>query len=121
MQPTDQGPNVGNRLAPPADDTSPEGKPDLLAGAREAQRDSAWSLNTLLVERQRILYGWSPAQLARIAHMDPRTVRSLVAGRKRPTLGTVQALCATLGLPVSDVIVFRDVPGGQAESGGVRS
>ncbi len=91
------------------------------ADARDSLPETAWSVNTLPVERQRILRGWTPAQLARVAHMDTGIVRSLVAGQRRPSLGAVQALCNTLGLQLSDVIVFRDAPGGVLESSGLRS
>lgn len=68
--------------------------------------DGAWSVNAAPIERERILRGWTPVHLARVAHVDPRTVRSLVANRRRPSLGTVQALCTVLGLRLADVIVF---------------
>ena len=67
---------------------------------------AAWSVNAVPIERERVLRGWTPVQLARVAHVDPRTVRSLVASRRRPSLGTVQALCTVLGLRLADVIVF---------------
>jgi transcriptional regulator with XRE-family HTH domain len=66
----------------------------------------SWSLDATPIERERILRGWTPVHLATVAHVDPRTVRSLVAGRRRPSLGTVQALCTVLGLRLADVIVF---------------
>jgi hypothetical protein len=66
----------------------------------------SWRVDAAPIERQRILRGWTPVHLATVAHVDPRTVRSLVAGRRRPSLGTVQALCAVLRLRLADVIVF---------------
>jgi len=60
------------------------------------------------VERARILRGWTKADLARVAHVDPGTVSDLGKRRRRPTLGTVQALCVALGLTLPDVIVFED-------------
>jgi hypothetical protein len=66
----------------------------------------SWCVDATPIERERILRGWTPVQLATVAHVDPRTVRSLVAGRRRPSLGTVQALCTVLGLRLADVIVF---------------
>lgn len=93
----------------------------LSGDARDSLPETAWSVNAHVVERQRILRGWTPAQLGRVAHVDPRTVRSLVAGRRRPSLGTVQALCTTLGLQLSDVIVFQDALDGHSESNDPRS
>jgi len=58
------------------------------------------------VERQRIVLGWSRATLAEIAHVDPKTLRDLLGMRRRPNLGTVQAVCVALGLTLSDVIRF---------------
>ncbi len=74
--------------------------------ARQTRPDDSWSVNAPVLERERILRGWTPAHLARVAHVDPRTVRSLVASRRRPSLGTVQAVCVALGLQLTDVIVF---------------
>ena len=71
-----------------------------------------WYVNIRVMERQRILRGWTQAQLARVAHVDPKTLGDLVVGRRRPTFGTVRALCNALDLTLSDVIVFvedRDV------------
>ena len=68
----------------------------------------AWSVNVQTVERERLRHGWTRTELARVAHVDPRTVCSLVVGRRRPSLGTVQALCTALGLPLSDVIMIGD-------------
>lgn len=65
-------------------------------------------MNAARIERERILRGWTPVHLASVAHMDPRTVRDLAAGRRRPNLGTVQALCGVLDLRLADVIVFSE-------------
>jgi DNA-binding XRE family transcriptional regulator len=67
-----------------------------------------WSVNVHPIERERLRRGWTRTELARVAHVDPRTVCSLVVGRRRPSLGTVQALCTALRLPLSDVIVIGD-------------
>jgi transcriptional regulator with XRE-family HTH domain len=69
--------------------------------------EEAWSVDTSVLDKARVLHGWTPPQLARAAHMDPRTVRRLLARRQRPTIGTVQALCDALGLRLVDVMVFR--------------
>jgi hypothetical protein len=57
----------------------------------------SWCVDAARIERERVVRGWTPVHLATVAHVDPRTVRSLVAGRRRPSLGTVQALCTVLG------------------------
>lgn len=74
----------------------------------------AWSVDVHMIERERLRRGWTRAELARIAHVDPRTVCSLVVGRRRPSLGTVQALCTALGLPLTEVIMFRERQGEQS-------
>ncbi len=74
----------------------------------------AWMVDTQMIERARIRRGWTRAQLARAAHVDPRTVSSLVVGRRRPSLGSVQALCTALGLLLADLIVFLEPSEAQA-------
>jgi transcriptional regulator with XRE-family HTH domain len=80
--------------------------------AREPRPGAAgrleWSVNVGLVERQRILRGLSRAELSRVAHVDPKTVGSLIRGQRQPNFGTLQALCMALDLPLSEVIAFRD-------------
>jgi len=68
-----------------------------------------WRADVGVIERTRILRGWTKADLARAAHVDPGTLSDLVKARRRPTLGTMQALCVALGLTLPDVIVFNDV------------
>lgn len=65
-----------------------------------------WSVDVGLVERHRIVRGWSRLQLATIAHVDPKTLRDLLGRRRRPNLGTVQAVSVALGLTLADVIRF---------------
>jgi transcriptional regulator with XRE-family HTH domain len=64
-------------------------------------------VNVPLVERQRILRGWTQRQLARSAGVNPDTLTDLFEQRRRPTLGTVQAICTSLDLSLADVIVFE--------------
>jgi transcriptional regulator with XRE-family HTH domain len=71
------------------------------------RRREAWSVNVPLVERQRILRGWTQRQLARSAGVNPDTLTDLFEQRRRPTLGTVQAICTSLDLSLADVIVFE--------------
>lgn len=63
-------------------------------------------MDIVVIERERILRGWSQRQLARAAHVDAGTLGDLLAGRRRPMLGTVQAICGSLGLSLADVTSF---------------
>ena len=67
----------------------------------------AWSVDARLVERERILRGWTLRELARNAHVDPGTLSDLLGRRRRPTFGTVQAICRTLNLSLHEVITFE--------------
>jgi DNA-binding XRE family transcriptional regulator len=71
------------------------------AGAR-------WSVNVGRIERARVLNAWTRKHLADVAHVDPKTLTDICSGRRRPNLGTVQAICGALGLTVADVIVFEE-------------
>jgi DNA-binding Xre family transcriptional regulator len=71
-----------------------------------------WSVNMHAIERQRILHGWTRRELARAAHVDEKTVRSMMDGRRRPTFGTLQAVCGALGVMLSDAIMFVEDGGG---------
>jgi DNA-binding XRE family transcriptional regulator len=66
-----------------------------------------WSVNVAMVERARTLRGWTQRELARNAHVDPGTLGDLLAQRRRPTFGTVQAICAALNLGPAQVIAFH--------------
>ena len=55
-----------------------------------------------------VLHRWQDRDLARMARVDPGTLSDMTLGRRRPTLGTLQAMCGALGLVLSDVIVFDD-------------
>lgn len=64
-----------------------------------------------VVERQRILRGWTRAQLSEAASIDPKTLRDLLAGRRCPTLGTVSTLSRALGVPLGDFIaIVEEMP-----------
>jgi transcriptional regulator with XRE-family HTH domain len=58
------------------------------------------------MDRARILRGWTRRDLAQQAHVDEGTLCDLFAGRRRPTFGTLCALCQALELPLEDVIAF---------------
>ena len=64
-------------------------------------------MNVGVVERARILRGWTQRELARIARVDPGTMSDLLKQRRRPTFGTVQAICASLNLALAEVIAFH--------------
>ncbi len=78
-----------------------------MTGHRTSAR---WSVNVGRIERARVLNAWTRKHLARVAHVDPKTLTDMCTGRRQPTFGTVQAICAALGLTVADVIVFEDGP-----------
>lgn len=85
-----------------------------------APRPTRWSLNVETIERERMLRGWTQRQLARNARVDPGTLSDLLGQRRRPTFGTVQAICTSLVLTLPDVMVFESNDGrrGVEEAGG---
>ena len=60
--------------------------------------------------RARVRNTWTRKRLAAKAHVTAKTLTDMCSGRRRPTFGTVQAVCGALGLTVADVIVFEDDP-----------
>jgi transcriptional regulator with XRE-family HTH domain len=58
------------------------------------------------LDRARILRGWTRRELGREANVDEGTLCDLFAGRRRPTFGTLRALCFALKLPLESVICF---------------
>jgi len=77
-----------------------------------------WSVDVAAIERARILLGWTRRDLARQAHVDEGTLCDLFAGRRRPTLGTLRALCKAIDLSLAEVIEFSaPQPGSEAHSG----
>ena len=73
------------------------------------QRALEWSVDAAAIDRARILHGWTRRDLAREAHVDEGTLCDLFAGRRRPTFGTLQAICRAMHLALEDVITFTDV------------
>ena len=65
-----------------------------------------WSVNVEPIDRERLLRGWTQRELARRACIDQGTLSDLLARRRRPTLGTVQAICTALTLALAQVIAF---------------
>jgi DNA-binding Xre family transcriptional regulator len=70
------------------------------------QRALEWSVDVGAIDRVRILRGWTRRDLAEQAHVDEGTLCDLFAGRRRPTFGTLRALCQALDLSLQDVIAF---------------
>lgn len=94
----------------------------LLAGRPSRRTDSpltgtsslgppvGWRVRSDIVERERILRGWTRAQLTAAADIDPKTLRDLLNGRRHPTLGTVSTLSRALDVPLCDVIAIIEQP-----------
>jgi transcriptional regulator with XRE-family HTH domain len=66
-----------------------------------------WTVDVDRIERTSVLRGWTRRRLAEHAHIDPGTLSDLMTGRRRPTLGTVVAICEALELELSDAILFK--------------
>ena len=71
------------------------------------QRALEWSVDADVIDRARILRGMTRRDLAQQAHVDEGTLCDLFAGRRRPTFGTLRALCQTLELSMDKVIAFK--------------
>lgn len=63
-----------------------------------------WSVDVAVIERERIVRGWTQRELACRAQVDPGTLCDLLGRRRRSTFGTVQAICAALGLTLAQAI-----------------
>ena len=70
-------------------------------------RAPQWSVDAGAIDRARILRGWTRRDLSRQAHVDEGTLCDLFAARRRPTFGTLRALCDALELALGDVIKFN--------------
>jgi transcriptional regulator with XRE-family HTH domain len=66
-----------------------------------------WVVDVAAIDRARVLQGWTRRDLARTAHVDEGTLCDLFVGRRRPTFGTLRALCQALGLSLENVIAFN--------------
>jgi DNA-binding Xre family transcriptional regulator len=86
--------NVVELFEAPQDRARPE-----VVGAR-------WHVDLVRLDRERVVLGWTRSELARRAQVDPKTMSTMFRGRRRPVLGTVQAICVALGLELADVIAF---------------
>jgi len=67
-----------------------------------------WTVDAAVIDRARVLRGWTRRDLARQAHVDEGTLCDLFAGRRRPTFGTLRALCQCLGVSLEAVIAFEE-------------
>jgi transcriptional regulator with XRE-family HTH domain len=66
-----------------------------------------WSVDVGAIDKARILRGWTRRELALQAHLDEGTLCDLFAENRRPTFGTLRALCQALELSLDGVIKFR--------------
>ena len=82
--------------------------PRVRSGSEPEPEGARWRLDVVRLDRERVLRGWTRAELARQAHVDPGTLSDMVNGRRKPTFSSVQAVCIVLGLGLLDVIVFAD-------------
>jgi transcriptional regulator with XRE-family HTH domain len=69
-------------------------------------RAAEWSVDAGVIDRARTRRGWTRRDLAQHAHVDEGTLCDLFAGRRRPTFGTLRALCQALELSLDNVIAF---------------
>lgn len=76
--------------------------------ARPEVPGARWDLDRALVDRTRVVRGLTRAGLARRAHIDPATLSDMLRGRRRPTFGSVLAVCGALGLDLGEVLVFLE-------------
>lgn len=82
--------------------------PRIRSGSEPEPQGARWRLDVVRLDRERVLRGWTRAELARRAHVDPGTLSDMVNGRRKSTFGSVQAVCTVLGLGLRDVIVFAE-------------
>jgi DNA-binding Xre family transcriptional regulator len=69
-------------------------------------RAQEWSVDIGAIDRARILRGWTRRELAQQAHVDEGTLCDLFGGRRRPTFGTLHAICGALDLSLKEIIDF---------------
>jgi DNA-binding Xre family transcriptional regulator len=65
-----------------------------------------WEVDVAVIDRARVLQGWTRRDLAEHARVDEGTLCDLFASRRHPTFGTLRALCQALDLSLGDVIEF---------------
>jgi DNA-binding Xre family transcriptional regulator len=74
-----------------------------------------WVVDLEGIDRARIRRGWTRDRLAKTARVNAGTLSAMFAGRRRPTFGTLSALCAALALELGDVIDFPPAVGSGGE------
>lgn len=74
-----------------------------------------WSVDVAVVDRARILRGWTRRELGRKANVDEGTLCDFFARRRQPNFGTLRAICIALALGFEDVISFAAASGGQTK------
>jgi len=65
-----------------------------------------WEVDVVVIDRARVLRGWTRRDLAEHVQVDEGTLCDLFASRRHPTFGTLRALCQALELSLGDVIEF---------------
>jgi transcriptional regulator with XRE-family HTH domain len=66
-----------------------------------------WTVDAAMIDRARVPRGWTRRELGREAHVDEGTLCDLFASRRRPTFGTLRAICQALALSLEEVIAFE--------------
>jgi len=69
---------------------------------------SSWRLNREAIERARLLAGKTRRDLAAAAHIDDKTLRDMLNGRRRPNISTAHCVIRTLALDPKEIILFAD-------------
>jgi transcriptional regulator with XRE-family HTH domain len=69
---------------------------------------AVWHVDHVAIDCARGLRGWTRGELARRAGVDAGTVSDMFRRRRRPVLGTVQAISTALRLGLENVIVFEN-------------
>jgi transcriptional regulator with XRE-family HTH domain len=85
--------------------------PSIGVSAAAVKSSPTWSVDIATIDRARILRGWTRRDLGREAHVDEGTLCDLFARRRRPTFGTLRALCQTLELSLESVVTFAEALG----------
>jgi DNA-binding Xre family transcriptional regulator len=70
------------------------------------RRTLEWSVDVAAIDRARILQGWTRRGLAQHAHVDEGILCDMFGCRRRPTFGTLRAICQALELSFESVISF---------------
>ncbi len=92
--------------------TAAQATPD---NTRVPSASITWRVASARIERERITRGWTREQLASAARIDAKTLRDLLSGRRRPTLGTLREVARALEQPLPELITIvesrpRSVP-----------